>query len=613
MDGVASLARRLVFAVPVLTMTAAAVTFMYQVLCPMGMTPAEWGMLVLFSLSFVWIAIWFWNSMLGFIIQAFSPNPGEASSPILANLDRGAPIRARTAIVMPIYNEEPARTCRRLQATFRSIEQTGYLDRFEFYLLSDTTDASIADEERLCHAHLSELLATGKIHYRRREKNTGRKAGNIAEFGRRWGKDFDFMVVLDADSVMSGSLIADLVRMMEGNPDAGIIQTVARPILSETLFGRLQQFGGRATAEIVNTGVGFWQMGDGNYYGHNAIIRTAPFFEHCDLPVLNGKGPLSGEIMSHDFVEAAYIRRAGYKVWNVPVGEGSYEEIPPTLLDYVKRDRRWCQGNLQHSRVLIEKGLSPLSRFHMASGIMSYVASPLWFLFLVASVVNLLDQSNPSLSYHGPGSGSFTLAPGDWNVMAITLFSIIMAMLILPKFLGTFLLALNARERARFGGAIGLFASGLVETAMSVIMAPVMMVFQTGFVVSILLGVSVKWDRQARNGHSVAIGYALRRHATNLVFGAGLLALVLTLAPQSLLWFLPLIVGPLLSPLITTVTSSRRLGNAFARIGLLMTPEETAPTMEVAPLRKPDPAWASLINAGGAAPISAGAVGTAAF
>lgn len=610
MDGVAPIARRLVFALPVLFMTAAAVAFMHEILSPMGMTLAEWGMLVLFSLSFVWIAIWFWNSMLGFVIQAFSRKPGESASPILAKLDRGAQITARTAIVMPIYNEEPARTCRRLEATYRSIQEAGHLDRFQFFLLSDTTDTAIAEEESHCFAHLRGMLGTEHIHYRRRERNTGRKAGNIAEFGRRWGKDFDFMVVLDADSVMSGDLIADLVRMMEANPDAGIIQTVPRPILSETLFGRLQQFGGRATAEIVNTGVGFWQMGDGNYYGHNAIIRTAPFFAHCDLPVLKGEGPLSGEIMSHDFVEAAYIRRAGYKVWNIPVGEGSYEEIPPTLLDYVKRDRRWCQGNLQHARVLIEKGLSPLSRFHMASGIMSYVASPLWFLFLVMSVINLLHQSNPGLFYLGPGSGHFTLIPGDWNVMAITLFCLIMAMLILPKFLGTFLLALNARERARFGGAAGLFASGVLETVMSVVMAPVMMVFQTGFVVSILLGISVKWDRQARNGRKIAIGEALRRHATNLVFGGGLLTMVLTLAPQSILWFLPLIAGPLLSPVITTVTSSRRLGNALARAGLLMTPEETAPSTEIAPLRKPDPAWANIIGATGVAPISAGAVGT---
>lgn len=610
MDGVAPLARRLVFALPVLVMTAAAVTFMYRILSPMGMMPAEWCMLVLFSLSFVWIAIWFWNSMLGFIIQAFSRNPGVAASPILSHVDRSRPITARTAVVMPIYNEEPARTCRRMEATYRSIAAAGALDKFEFFLLSDTTDPAIAAEERRCFAHLKDLLSHAGIHYRRREKNCGRKAGNIAEFGRRWGKKFDFMVVLDADSVMSGGLITDLVRMMETNTDAGIIQTVPRPVLSETLFGRLQQFGGRATAEIVNTGVGFWQMGDGNYYGHNAIIRTAPFFAHCDLPVLRGSGPLSGEIMSHDFVEAAYIRRAGYKVWNVPVGEGSYEEIPPNLLDYVKRDRRWCQGNLQHARVLIERGLSPLSRFHMASGIMSYVASPLWFLFLVASIVNLLHQSNPTLLYRGPNSGYFTLAPGDWNIMAITLFCAIMTMLILPKFLGTFLLALNATERARFGGAAGLFASGLLETAMSIVMAPVMMVFQTGFVVSILLGISVKWDHQARNGRQIRIMEALRRHATNIVFGGSLLAMVLTLAPQSMLWFLPLIAGPLLSPLITTVTSSRRLGNAFARMGLLMTPEETMPSREIAPLRKPDPAWANIIGGVGATPISAGAVGT---
>ena len=440
-------------------------------------------------------------------------------------------------------------------------------------------------------------LDGARLHYRRREKNIGRKAGNIADFGQRWGRNYDFMVVLDADSVMSGRLVTDLVRLMQANADAGIIQTVPRPILAETLFGRLQQFGGRATAEIVNTGVGFWQLGDGNYFGHNAVIRTQAFFDHCDLPVLPGKGPLSGEILSHDFVEASYIRRAGYKVWNIPVGDGSYEEIPPTLLDHVKRDRRWCQGNLQHTRILPERGLKGLSRFHLGAGVMSYVASPLWFLFLVMSVINLLHQSNPGLAYRGPGSDAFTLQPGAWNMMAIELFCAIMAMLILPKLLGAVLLASRARERRQYGGLFGLMASSTIEIVASVILAPVMMVFQTGFVVSILSGISVRWDAQARDSRRIGIAQALRSHATNLAFGGVLALIVLTLAPQSTMWFLPLILGPLLSPLLTTVTSSRTLGQAFARRGIFMTPEETNPAAEIVPLQDASHDWAQGIEA----------------
>lgn len=597
MDGMNTSLRRVLFAVPVLGTTAAAVHTMYSILSPMGMTVAEWGMLILFSLSFVWIAIWFWNSLLGCAIQTLFKNSEAAASPILNSLNRNRQITSRTALVMPVYNEDPKRTCRRLVATYRSIEAEGSLDRFDFFLLSDTTDMQVAEEEVRCFAKLKQMLDPARIHYRRRELNLGRKAGNIAEFGARWGKDFDFMVVLDADSVMSGQLVTDLVRMMEVNEDAGIIQTVPRPILAETLFGRLQQFGSRATAEVVNTGVGFWQQGDGNYFGHNAIIRTKAFFTHCDLPTLSGKGPLSGEILSHDFVEAAFMRRAGYKVWNIPIGEGSYEEIPPTLIDYVKRDRRWCQGNLQHTRLLMEPGLKSLSRFHLGTGVMSYVASPLWFLFIAMSVINLVHQSNPSLMYRGPGSDLFTLYPGAWNVLAIELFCAIMAMLILPKLMGAVLLAANKTERRRYGGFSGLFLSSIIEIAASVILAPVMMVFQTGFIVSILSGVSVKWDAQTRDSRRIGISRALRQHATNLAFGGVLAVIVLTLAPQSLIWFLPLILGPLLSPLLTTVTSSQKLGNTFAHNGLFMTPEETNPAAEIRPLRAPQDLWdASMIN-----------------
>ena len=583
--------RRLLFALPVFGTTAAAVAVMYAILSPMGMTYAEWGMLALFTLSFIWIAIWFWNSVLGYIIRALFRQPDAVSSPILNSLDRSASIHCRTALVMPVYNEDPERTCRRLEATYRSIEAEGSLAKFDFFLLSDTTNPEIAERELQIFNRMKQTLDGGRLHYRRREKNIGRKAGNIADFGERWGRNFDFMVVLDADSVMSGRLVTDLVRLMEANADTGIIQTVPRPILAETLFGRLQQFGGRATAEVVNTGVGFWQMGDGNYFGHNAVIRTKAFFDHCDLPVLSGSGPLAGEILSHDFVEAAYIRRAGYKVWNIPVGDGSYEEIPPTLLDYVKRDRRWCQGNLQHTRILPERGLKGLSRFHLGAGVMSYVASPLWFLFLVMSVINLLHQSNPALQYRGPGSEAFTLQPGAWNMMAIELFCAIMAMLILPKLMGAVLLATNPRERQRYGGLLGLMASSFIEIVASVVLAPVMMVFQTGFVVSILSGISVRWDAQKRDSRSIGIALALKSHATNLGFGSALALTVLAFAPQSVVWFLPLILGPLLSPLLTTVTSSRTLGRAFARHGLFMTPEETEPAAEIAPLRTPETEW----------------------
>ncbi|MDJ0686595.1 MAG: glucans biosynthesis glucosyltransferase MdoH [Alphaproteobacteria bacterium] len=603
MDGLSSYARRLLFALPVLALTVAAVAVMWRIVAPMGVTPAEAAMLGLFSLSFVWIAMWFWNAALGSLIRLFSRAPLHAAAPILRRLDRTRPIDGRTAVVMPIRNEDPERTARRLEATYRSIDAEGAIDKFDFFLLSDTTDTAVAERELAMAAALRARLDPTKLRYRRRPQNLGRKAGNIAEFGQRWGGDYDYMIVLDADSVMSGSLVTDLARLMDASPEVGIVQTVPRPILAETLFSRLQQFGARATSEIINAGVGFWQQGDANYFGHNAIIRTEPFFAQCAMPVLPGRGPLSGEIMSHDFVEAAYMRRAGYEIWNLPIGDGSYEEIPPTLLDFEVRDRRWCKGNLQHSRILGEAGLRPLSRLHLATGIMSYLSSPLWLAFILASIWSLLERANPSLEYYGPGSEAFSVAPGMMNETAVWLFVAIMAMLLLPKLMGGILLALNPDERRRYGGLTGLGLSTVFEASASIVAAPIMMLAHVRFIIGIVAGARVRWSAQHRLGRRLRLGEATRHYAGTVAFGVGLLALILCLAPHALFWFIPLIVGPILAPLLAVLTSSVTLGRALGRAGLLLTPEETEPCREIAPLRGPSAAlFSQFAQAGDATP-----------
>lgn len=583
MDRLSVLFRRTAFAAPVVLISAVTTAVMHRILAPGGMTAAEWGMVVLFAVNIVWIAMWFWNAMLGFAIRLFGRAPDAIAAPILETLDRSQPIASRTAIVMPVHNEDPDRSFRRMAATVRSLDAAA--SGFEFFVLSDTTDPALAEREVACFQTWRRALAPARLHYRRRIGNKGRKAGNIAEFGRRWGARFDYLVVLDADSIMSGSLILDLVRLMQANPDAGIIQTVPRPVLAETLFGRLQQFGARVMGEAVNTGVSFWQLGDGNYFGHNAIIRTAPFFRHCILPVLPGSGPLSGEILSHDFVEAAYMRRAGWKVWNIPIGKGSYEEIPPTLLDFARRDRRWCQGNLQHARILTERGLHPLSRLHLATGVMSYVSSPLWLLFILLSVATLIRNANPELNYVGPGSDAFAWLPEEWNALAIGLFGSIMAMLVAPKLLGALALVRNPTQRPRYGGALAIWAGTAAEIGASIIRAPVMMIFHTSFLLAILAGSVVAWDPQARDGRRLALRVSLRVHLWSLAFGFGLIATVAALAPAAVLWFVPLAIGPLLSPWLTSLSSRSDLGAAAARWRLLLTPEETEPAAEIRPLR----------------------------
>lgn len=588
MDRVTLIARRILFFAPVISMTVLGMDVMHSVLSANGVRPVEWAMFALFSLSFFWIAMYFWNAVIGFGLYLFNTRPARVAAPILDEMDGNAPITARTAIVMPVYNEDPDRSARRLLSTWHSLNAAGSGDRFDFFILSDTTDPIIAAKERQTVEWLRSEMPTGTLHYRQRLGNAGRKAGNIVDFGHRWGRDFDFMIVLDADSVMSGALMQNLVRLMQTNHDVGIVQTVPRPILAETLFGRVHQFGARITAEVLNAGVSFWQLGEGNYFGHNAIIRCQAFFDHCRLPVLAGKGPLSGEILSHDFVEAAYMRRAGYKVWNIPIGNGSYEETPPSLLDYAKRDRRWCQGNLQHSRILFEQGLHPLSRLHLLGGIMSYLSSPLWLLFIVFSVINVITETNPGLDYVGPASLKFAWLPPHLNMTAIALFGVVMAMLLAPKLLGALAMMFNRDRRRGFGGGLSLLAGSVLEMLISIVNAPIMMVFHTSFVVSILSGRSVRWDPQTRDGYNVSMLNAVRDHKWVLLFAVVLSAVVVCITPCSAAWFVPLVIGPLLSPLLTRLTSRSDLGEAARRMGLFLTPEETGSVREVTPLRPVD-------------------------
>ncbi len=589
MDRVTLFARRIVYFAPVFSLTVLGMDGMHSVLSDRGIHPVEWVMFALFSASFFWIAMYFWNAVIGFGLYMFNTRPARVAAPILDDLDKASPIISRTAIVMPVYNEDPDRSARRLLSTWRSLDAEGYADRFDFFILSDTTDAAIAARERQTVDWLRGEMPTATLHYRQRADNAGRKAGNIVDFGNRWGGDYDFMIVLDADSVMSGDLMQTLVRLMQANPDVGIVQTVPRPILAETLFGRVQQFGTRVTAEVLNAGVSFWQLGEGNYFGHNAILRCRAFFDHCRLPVLSGYGPLAGEILSHDFVEAAYMRRAGWKVWNIPVGNGSYEETPPSLLDYAKRDRRWCQGNLQHSRILFEPGLHPMSRLHLLGGIMSYLSSPLWLLFIALSVYNVIRETNAGLAYVGPGSQNFAWLPPELNMTAIALFGAVMTMLLAPKLLGAIAMTFSRDRRRGFGGGFALLAGAVLEMLISIINAPIMMMFHTVFVVSVLSGRSVRWDPQTRDGYNVSVLTAVRDHKWALLFAVVLSTVVVCYTPCSTAWFVPLVIGPFLSPILTRLTSRSDLGQAAGRLGLFLTPEETGPVREVTPLRAPGP------------------------
>jgi len=345
-----------------------------------GVTPSEVGIATLFAANFFWISLSGVNVVLGFL--------GRNNRSIMP---AAADLPMNVALLVPAYNEDPGRVFANASAMLKSLETTGSDHSFSLFILSDTRDADAAEEEIVMYNRAKRLMPDARLFYRRRADNIGRKAGNIEEWCRRWGGAYEAMVVLDADSVMEGETIVHLVDELASDPTAGLIQTVPRLIKTDTLFGRLQQFATAAYGQTLARGFASWFVGESNYWGHNAIIRTRAFSASAGLPDLKGNGPFGGTVMSHDFVEAALLRRAGWKVRLLPELGGSFEETPPSLIDHVVRDQRWCQGNLQHVGVVGAAGLHPLSRFHLVHGIMAYMAAPLWLLFILLGLFTTVD------------------------------------------------------------------------------------------------------------------------------------------------------------------------------------------------------------------------------
>src|SRR5688572_23677902 len=383
-----ALARRTLFTALALTQTAVFAYYMTMVLPYHGSEPLELAILSLATILFAWISLGFWTALSGFVVLL----RGGDRHAITRSAAPGAPIaaEARTAVIMPICNEHVARVFGGMRATYESVAATGDLRHFDFFILSDSSDPDTLTAERQAWLDLCVAVGGfGRLFYRWRRHRIKRKSGNVADFCRRWGSQYRYMVVLDADSVMSGECLGTLVRLMEANPSAGIIQTAPRAAGRETLYARIQQFATRVYGPLFTAGLHFWQLGESYYWGHNAIIRVAPFMRHCALKRLPGRGSLSGEILSHDFVEAALMRRAGWAVWLAYDLPGSYEEMPPNLIDELKRDRRWCQGNLMNFRLFLAQELNPAHRTGFVTGVMAYLSAPLWFLFLLLSTALL--------------------------------------------------------------------------------------------------------------------------------------------------------------------------------------------------------------------------------
>ncbi len=575
--------RRLTLLALMIAQTIGATWAMSTVLPYHGADWLEAIIIVLFAVLFCWVSAGFWTAITGFLLLAFHGDRFVISR--RAAPDAVIPDDARTAIVMPICNEDVQRVFAGLRATYESLQRTGHLEHFDFFVLSDSGDPDIRTAEADAWLHICRALnGFGRIYYRWRRHRVKRKSGNIDDFCRRWGGKYRYMIVLDADSVMSGDCLTRLVQLMEGAPSAGIIQTAPRAAGRDTLYARIQQFATRVYGPLFTAGLHYWQLGESHYWGHNAIIRLDPFIKHCALAPIPGKGSLSGEIMSHDFVEAALMRRAGWAVWIAYDLDGSYEEMPPNLLDELGRDRRWCHGNLMNFRLFGAPGFHRVHRAVFITGVMAYLSAPLWFLFLLLSTALLAKHTLIAPEYFTQPHQIFPIWP-EWHPeKAAALFSATATVLFLPKILSV--LVLWAQGPKRFGGAIHLALSMAIEAAFSVLAAPVRMLFHTRFVTAAFLGWKVHWKSPPREDAQTHWGDAVRRHGLHTVIGIVWAAIVYWLNP-SFLWWLSPVVGALIVSIPLSVLSSRvSLGRRMRRLRLFMIPEEVRPPRELRATRK---------------------------
>ena len=587
--------RRLLLLLLVLVPTVIASGFMVNVLPYQGRTVLEVAIVIFFGALFGWISIGFWTAMLGFWVLLRGRDRFAITSADPARIDGEGPLPADeaaagegpdTAIIMPICAEPVERVFAGLRAMWASLERAGASARFHVYVLSDTVEPGLAVAEEEAWADwCRDVQGFGRLFYRRRKARIARKSGNVADFCRRFGQRYRYMVTLDADSIMAGTSITRLAELMDRHPAVGMIQTVPTAVNRRSLLARITQFSSRVYGPMFAAGLHWWQLGDGQYWGHNTIVRVKPFMDHCGLPKLPGREPLGGEILSHDFVEAALMGRAGWGIWLGYDLGGSWEEVPSTLLEEMKRDRRWCQGNLQHLRLLFTEGLFGAHRMLFLNGALSYVSALLWFVFLVLSTVEAILNvlAEPDYFPHGPSLfPEWPIWRPDW---AIALMGVIGMILFLPKVLAIAMLAVG-RGRARgYGGVLRLIASVVLEVVTSSLLAPIRMVFHSRYVLLNLLGRTVGWKSSGRDDAETSWREAFRHHAADSLFASAWGGALYWLNPDFFWWTTPIIGALLLSIPVSVFTSNLHLGDLTRRWGLFRIPEEVEPPPELRDLQ----------------------------
>ena len=571
--------RRAVFSLLVVTSIIGLAGLMVITLSPGGYDLFDLVLIACFLVTLPWTVTGFWNALIGFVIMRTSPDPTYRACPNWPSCEENSPVTDRTAILMCVRNEDADKVARHLNLMMEGLVNSGASHLFHAYVLSDSSGDDSTKREDLVFKRLqNRWQGIFPVTYRRRIDNAGYKAGNIRDFCRRWGERHDYALVLDADSLMSAKSILRMVRIMQDHPRLGILQSLVVGMPTVSPFARVFQFGMRLGMRSYTLGSAWWQADCGPYWGHNAVIRLKPFMQHCELPMLPGGPPLGGQILSHDQVEAVLMRRAGYEVRVLLEEGGSWEENPPTLLEYIRRDLRWCHGNMQYWRLLTAPGLKPVSRIQLLLAIFMYLGSPAWVAFVTVLALRA-GLSTDAGQIFQPETG--------W-----VLFFCVMTMVFAPKLATVADVLASSRTRRAFGGSASVALSTVSEIVFSMILAPVLALAHTRFLLGLPFGRAAIWSAQRRSTHRVPVREALRRLWPETLFGASMVAWLLFTAPVALVGFLPFVLGPLLSVTIAMVTSWAALGLFLSRrMGLWRIPDETAPAGELEALRLPALRW----------------------
>jgi membrane glycosyltransferase len=556
--------RRIFFVAVVLASMVGLVWLLAFALSAGGFGVIDFILVVLFAVTLPWSVIGFWNATIGLFIMR-AGNPAAVVTPVSARVRGDEPITAKTAILWCVRNEDTGRVIRNIEPMMEGIAASGAAGKFRFFILSDTNYPEIAATEEPCFAALAKKWE-GRVEltYRRRTDNAGFKAGNVFDFCTRWGADYEFAVTLDADSFQTADSILRMVRIMQVDPKLGILQSLVVGLPSTSAFARIFQFGMRLGMRSYTLGSAWWQGDCGPYWGHNAILRLAPFIAHCHIP----PRPDGTHILSHDQIEAVLMRRAGYEVRVLPEEGASWEENPPTLLEFIRRDLRWAQGNMQYWPYLVMPGLKPVSRYQIAFAMLMFLGSPAWIGLLVLGSLAVASQG--AANFIRPDAGK-------------ALFVITLIMWFAPKIATVLDVVSRPKLRRAFGGAGRFIASTVTETLFFLMLSPIMWVGHTMFLAGLLLGRRLGWGGQARDDHSVPWSDAAKQLWPHTLLGWFCILVLAYTVPAAIPYALFIAAGPALSIPLAVITSWPSVGRALMRAGIGALPEENAPP---APLLK---------------------------